>query len=365
MRFPASTPPRNKGNGANLAIFGVARFIRRLNCTVAVHFMVNPYVFICLVISMATVGVKAVDVIDFFPDVGDDLSKITWGHAINDKDLLQSSIDNATIMMLEADVSPRRLIGQSPDDPHIPIMAHPPYETSNLSLEMWIDEVIKANENGKNKGAKLDFKSLSIVKYSLEILRNRTEKITFPLWLNADILKGPVGSSRIPVDADKFLALCTEYFPQATLSVGWTTQYSEEDKPGAYTKEMVEEMVATLEKNNITQPITFPIRAAFVGESLENLEWLLDSIPDSTITIWSSENDKIEVLDLITLRDNVGEDAVYVDLPEDQMKEFEEAKNGGEGNGAVGFQLLPSNTSVWVTTGVAIATALAALYLYD
>lgn len=88
-------------------------------------------------------------------------------------------------------------------------------------------------------------------------------------------------------------------------------------------------------------------------------------IPDSTITIWSSESDKIEVLDLMTLRDNVGEDAVYVDLPEDQMKEFEEAKNGGEGNGAVGFQLLPSNVSVWVTTGVAIATALAALYLYD
>lgn len=60
--------------------------------------------------------------------------------------------------------------------------------------------------------------------------------------------------------------------------MGWTTQYSEEDKPGAYTKEMVEEMVATLEKNNITQPITFPIRAAFVGESLDNLEWLLDSV---------------------------------------------------------------------------------------
>lgn len=38
---------RAERNGANLAIFGVARFIRRLNCTVAVHFMANPYVFIC------------------------------------------------------------------------------------------------------------------------------------------------------------------------------------------------------------------------------------------------------------------------------------------------------------------------------
>ncbi|XP_042868540.1 protein FAM151B-like [Penaeus japonicus] len=326
--------------------------------------MANLYVFICSVISMATIGVKAIDVIDFFPEVGDDLSKVTWGHAINDKDLLQNNIENGTIMMLEADVSPGRLTGQGPNDPHIPIMAHPPYETSNLSLEMWIDKVIEANENGKNKGAKLDFKSLSIVKESLEILKNRTERITFPLWLNADILKGPVGSSRNPVDADKFLALCTEYFPQATLSVGWTMQYTAEDKPGSYTKEMVEEMVTTLEKNNISQSITFPIRAAFVGESLENLEWLLDSVPDSTITIWSSESDKVDVVDLITLSDNVGEDAVYVDLPDDQMKEFVEAKNAGN-NAAVGFQFLPSNVSVWATTGIALATALAALYFYD
>lgn len=321
-----------------------------------------------VIVTMATATVKGdVDVADYFPDVGEDLSIVTWGHAINSQEDLKKYIADPSIMMLEADVSAGHLTDQEPDDPLIPIMAHPPHQDSDLSLEMWIDQVIEANKVGKKKGAKLDFKDLSIVQQSLELLKSYTGQINFPLWLNADILKGPVLSGSIePIDADKFLAWCSESFPQATLSVGWTTKFtSADDDKGTYTKKMVEEMSDTLEKNTITQPITFPIRAAFIGRSLESLEWLVDAIPDSTITVWSSASDDIDVQALIALRDNVGHDVVYFDLPEKQQKAFDEAKAKSLISAAAKFNFFPQNINAWATAGVALASALAALYLYE
>ena len=57
---------------------------------------------------------------------------------------------------------------------------------------------------------------------SLDILKKLESQLTFPLWLNADILQGPGGNPH-PVDADLFLDLCFQHFPSATLSIGYTT----------------------------------------------------------------------------------------------------------------------------------------------
>ncbi|XP_071519735.1 protein FAM151B isoform X2 [Panulirus ornatus] len=318
-----------------------------------------------LIVATASMKGEIVDVVDFFPEVGDDLSKVKSGHAVNRKELLEKMIDS-DVMMLEADVSPGRLFDQDSEDPLIPIMAHPPDTESDISLEMWIDEVIKANEEGKKKGAKLDFKDLSIVQESLELLKSRMDSINFPLWLNADILKGPVENDDEPVDANQFLTWCAESFPQATLSVGWKTKFtSADDSAGAYTEEMVKEMLGTLEANGIAQPVTFPIRAAFVGRSLEPLEWLLDNVPDSTITVWSASSDDIDVHALVVLRDNIGPDSVYFDLPEDQQKAFDEAKDREANSATKKFQFLPNNTLAWASAGIALATALTTLYMYD
>lgn len=68
---------------------------------------------------------------------------------------------------------------------------------------------------------------------------------------------------------------------------------------------------------------------------------------------------------LVVLRDNVGPDAVYIDLPEDQQKAFDEAKDR-EGNTAIKkFQFLPNNAVAWASAGIALATALTTLYMYD
>ncbi|CAL4173169.1 unnamed protein product, partial [Meganyctiphanes norvegica] len=226
---------------------------------------------------------------------------------------------------------------QLPTEAVIPIMVHPPILISDISLKHWLKRVILANQKGKKNGAKLDFKNLDILEESLQILKNNSKEINFPLWLNADILQGP-GSNKQPIDANAFLHLCSEYFPSATLSVGWTTQYIPD---GAYTQEMVEDMNQVLEDNQIKQSVTFPIRAAFVNNSLETLEWLLDNTHglSSTITVWSSASDSVNISALLMLRDRVGHDVVYYDLPEDQQNEFDNMKNTGNLTSSAGCQI--------------------------
>ena len=39
-------------------------------------------------------------------------------------------------------------------------------------------------------------------------------QIKFPLLLNADILPGPGNPDATPLDADTFLSICAEFFPE-------------------------------------------------------------------------------------------------------------------------------------------------------
>ena len=81
---------------------------------------------------------------------------------------------------------------------------------------------------------KLDFKTISIVEESLKMAAYKCkvsnkkikptlmffktklfilkERVSFELWLNADILHGPI-NAKDPVPADNFMQLCKKYFP--------------------------------------------------------------------------------------------------------------------------------------------------------
>ena len=79
-------------------------------------------------------------------------------------------------------------------------------------------------------------------------------QLTFPVWLNADVLSGPGADShpsgRDPVDPDRFLSLCSGREPGRTLSLGWTTLSArlQAEKGPAYTKESLDQMAKLLEK---------------------------------------------------------------------------------------------------------------------
>lgn len=76
-------------------------------------------------------------------------------------------------MMIETDVSLGKLKGDASSGKR-PIMAHPPIKTSDLSLEDFLDTVIK---NTQSKGIKLDFKSTSVLDQAFTIIKSREAQV--------------------------------------------------------------------------------------------------------------------------------------------------------------------------------------------
>jgi len=49
--------------------------------------------------------------------------------------------------------------------------------------------------------------------------------LKFPVFLNADILPGPVdANTSVPLNATEFLKGANDTIPESILSVGWTTR---------------------------------------------------------------------------------------------------------------------------------------------
>lgn len=141
----------------------------------------------------------------------------------------------------------------------------------------------------------------------------------FPIWLNADIIKGPVDSKAKPVDANQFLQGAAK-FPNHTLSLGWTTNWGKSSKSGKYVDDHIDHMLTALEQNKFNEtkhPITFAVRAGIAASSLDTLQRLLKAIDRGTLTVWSSPNDAVNVDELKKVISAIGYDRVYVDVPKD------------------------------------------------
>ena len=79
-------------------------------------------------------------------------------------------------------------------------------------------------------------------------------------------------------------------------------------------------MEEALKRNNVTQPVTFPVRAGLAARSADTLTRLKDSVDNSTFTIWSSQSDVVDANLLRTLIvDVLGRDRVFVDVPKNLM----------------------------------------------
>ena len=233
-----------------------------------------------------------------------DAKDISWAHAVNSKTKLNRYL-KTTIMMFEADV----IMRYNRNDTE-PVMAHPPANNSDLTLSEFLHAL-----KSTRKGIKLDFKSIMAVEPAMRVLDSVYGSTDKPLWLNADIFKGPGSDSgsNPPVDANDFVTICTTTYPNATLSLGWTTEWRDGSTNTGYTKAMVEEMEIIC--RNLTQIVTFPIRAIYARQSWGPLKWLLDTIPRYTLTIWSGKEDDVNVEDLVWLTKQIDKRRLYMDLP--------------------------------------------------
>lgn len=152
-------------------------------------------------------------------------------------------------------------------------------------------------------------------------MRNLLLQMDYPLWLNADILAGPVNASTLPVDPEKFLK-GAEKFADSVLSIGWTTQYGISNYPASYTEEQITGMLEVVKNNHVKQNVTYPVRAGIAAESFELMKRLVEETGNSTLTVWSSLGDRVNVENLRGLIFGVGLNKVYVDVPESLLDQL-------------------------------------------
>lgn len=243
---------------------------------------------------------------------------LTFAHAVNSQSKLRLALDDPSIMILEADILM---------DPvkNIPIMAHPPATSSDLTLSQFLSKVLASKSA---RGMKLDFKQIEVVEPSLKIFKKALADAKLssgklaPIMLNADILAGPNDPQKVPVKATSFISHCKSD-DSSILSTGWTTS-KENSKSEGYTWKNVEEMKQVLK--DVRQPVTFPVRAYLVGRSKEQLLWLLKQKKNYSLTIWHSYVDKYDVKEIAFLREYPCR--VYYDLPDSMMKELRNIPSG-------------------------------------
>lgn len=84
-------------------------------------------------------------------------------------------------------------------------------------------------------------------------------------------------------------------------------------------------MIDTLKENQVTQPITYPVRAGLAANDIDAIKTLLKNttFTNATLTIWSSEGDSVDAAKLSKLIKDVGLGRVYVDVPEDLKSKLE------------------------------------------
>ncbi|XP_033326544.2 protein FAM151B isoform X1 [Megalopta genalis] len=265
---------------------------------------------------------NAVDPKVFFTSAKDNLTQIVWAHAVNSAKDLADNLAKKTELMLEADVKMgKKTDSNTADD--VPIMSHD-NKTSDLTLQDFVDKVNQTS--GINKGVKLDFKETDAVTKSKDIL-DKLNNAPFPVFLNADILKGSAADKEPAVNKDTFLNTVKVY-KNVILSLGWTTTDGKKD--ANYTDEDVNGMLKVVKDSQLNQSmITYAVRASAASVSHKQMENLLKNT-DSTLTVWSGKNDTVDEQKLSELVKHIGVNKVYLDVTD-------ELKNKLDLNGASGM----------------------------
>ncbi|KAM3604975.1 uncharacterized protein V6R79_018928 [Siganus canaliculatus] len=259
--------------------------------------------------------------LDFLVETGEiseaDGLLATWVHGANSKADMNAALAS-DVMILESDITVEGY--GTPEQKPIPIMAHPPDVYSDNTLDEWLDAVVASR-----KAMKLDFKALDAVGVSLDLLlqKNSSVGINRPVWVNADILRGPNVPEFIPrINGTMFLQLVEEKFPDVTLSPGWQVLYPALFNE-TYDRSMMENMYNMIKDH--PQKVTFPVHAMLVRSGWQHLSWLLSQSSRFTLTLWQGSVHNPTVEDLLFVRDNTHPSRVYYDIYEPALSEFKAA----------------------------------------
>lgn len=227
--------------------------------------------------------------LDFFSV--EKISDITMEFKVNNKNHLHKCCDS-DVMMVEGDIIYSDKLQKA-------IMAHPPESESDLTFEEWISCL-----NKSGKGEKLDFKNskydkdMLVVPYCIDKL-NEIWDSKIPLILHADVALGPHGDKELhtPISPDYFVPLYNQYHnehnPNAILSLGWATEYIKQSDQNKYTDKMIEDMLEIAD--TVEGHVSFSIRTGFIKHSMKQINRILDTNPNYTLTVWKkADSPKLE-----------------------------------------------------------------------
>jgi hypothetical protein len=210
---------------------------------------------------------------------------VVWAHGVNSPSQLHIALRDGT-NFIEADVCWNSVSAT-------PVMRHSSYSSRSLAQEFTFLDFVRTfiTCNFKVLGLKLDFKSGASILPCMEVLRDC--QFHLPLWLNADICKGPGGLEPSVSPKDVFQIIHMD-FPRSldiTLSIGWTTFFpifSTSKYSAAHVAELRREIDAHYIPRDVA--ITFPIRASFARSSWNELLKLLDPSwrPRTSLTMWTA-----------------------------------------------------------------------------
>jgi len=207
-----------------------------------------------------------------------------WAHSCVSKKKLEAALQDSEVTAIEVDVAMGYLSGPgSFSDEMVPVMAHPPILTSDLTFQDFLEELIR---DGR-RHVKFDFKDLEAVRRCLPLLAERSGELAAngqAVWLNADVLPGPgLRSWSCSVPAEEFLRAAEEHCPGAHLSLGWKANpvgsetYNEADCRA----------MAELCRHHAKHNVVFAVAARTAARNFEPLAALLAQVPGSQLLFWT------------------------------------------------------------------------------
>lgn len=207
-----------------------------------------------------------------------------WAHSCCSRSSLKTALQDPTVTAIEADI----LMGRVGTSELIPIMAHPPNRTSDLSFNDFWDACLSEARHH----VKLDFKDLKSLQLCLPTVTASQRRFCSArsghvraraVWINADILPGPNrrGES-CPIPAEEFVEAVLTHCPGVPLSLGWRVSTGFE----SYSLEDMSSMLKVCQ----ALPLHGVVFAASARLALRNprpLIELLQRKPASQLLLWT------------------------------------------------------------------------------
>jgi len=213
------------------------------------------------------------------------VAKQKWAHSCCSVALLETALSNNAITAIEVDIVMGTLSGSGGEE--LPIAAHPPVHTSDLSVEALLKRCLQ----DRKRHIKLDFKEMKALQACLPMVAKMKEAFAATrqaIFVNADVLPGPGRRNKaVAMPAKDVLAAVKQFCPGINLSLGWTTRVASGE---VYSKEECQAMADLCKQEEFTAGcgIVFPVAARAAVNAEDELAALLKCVPGSQLLIWTS-----------------------------------------------------------------------------